>query len=82
MFQRKIIYLPSVPPGTRNESLTPLEPQRASQLNGLKWKELEVESTAKTRWMRRPVVLKGLELSLASTFIDIKQEVVIVYLQG
>jgi len=63
-FQRKIIYLPSVPPGSRNESLA--EGERTAPLDGLlsgmDWKEVHITSDASSRWLRRPVVLKGIEL--------------------
>ena len=64
LFQRKIIYLPSVPPGTRSESLADGErtPQLKSLLSGLRWKERSITSSAPTRWLRQSVQLKAIEL--------------------
>ncbi|GAA5971349.1 hypothetical protein JCM11641_008318 [Rhodosporidiobolus odoratus] len=93
-FQRRIIYLPSVPPGTRDESLADGErtKDRDSSLSGMQWQEVSVTSTVPTRWTRRPVTLKGIELSwkekekgqetLPSEQEAGQQHVVIVYLQG
>ncbi|BGP13103.1 hypothetical protein JCM10213v2_001022 [Rhodosporidiobolus nylandii] len=95
LFQRRIIYLPSVPPGTRDESLADGERtrERDSSLSGMNWQEVRVESTAPTRWLRRKVELRGVELSwkedetarqrsdIAGTTAG-RRHVVVVYLQG
>lgn len=62
LFQRKIIYLPSVPPGTRSESLTERTPQSDALLSGLEWTERTITSSAPTRWLRKPVQLKVIEM--------------------
>ncbi|GAA5892107.1 hypothetical protein JCM8208_001435 [Rhodotorula glutinis] len=91
LFQRRIIYLPSVPPGTRDESLDDGErsPARDASLGGLAWREVRVVSEEPTRWLRRPVELRGVEMSWsegarsATTAATAeRQKVVIVYLQG
>jgi hypothetical protein len=93
LFQRRIIYLPSVPPGTKNESLTDGErtSARDASLSGMNWQEVETESAVPTRWFRRRVVLKGIELSWKGEGKkgenDIAarkkgQKVVVIYLQG
>lgn len=97
LFQRRIIYLPSVPPGTRNESLAEGErsPQLEALLGGFEWKEVEVQSSAPSRWLRRKVMLKGIELEWKGTprkgsaelekgaqREDKGKHTVIIYLQG
>ncbi|GAA5905378.1 hypothetical protein JCM6882_003142 [Rhodosporidiobolus microsporus] len=93
LFQRKIIYLPSVPPGTRDESLADGErtPARDASLSGMRWKEVEVTSEAPTRWLRRKVKLRGVELEwkedegekkAAAVGAGRRPHVVVVYLQG
>lgn len=64
-FQRRIIYLPSVPPGARNESLAPGErsPALAADLAGLDCRQVTVRSDVPTRVLRRPVILQGLVVS-------------------
>ncbi|GAA6008701.1 hypothetical protein JCM11491_003404 [Sporobolomyces phaffii] len=92
-FQRKIIYLPSVPPGTRNESLAHDERtrERDSSLSDIDWKEVNIESRAPTRLLRRKVALKGVELgwkttqpapNLGSAGETRPPRVVVIYLQG
>ncbi|ORY57678.1 hypothetical protein BCR35DRAFT_209560 [Leucosporidium creatinivorum] len=94
-FQRKIIYLPSVPPGSRNESLAEGErtPPLDGLLSGMDWKEVTISSTAPSRWLRRPVALKGIELEWREqgaprgTRVDEQERLkekhtVILYLQG
>ena len=87
VFQRKIIYLPSVPPGGRNETLV----ERSGQLGGMSCEEVEVKSSTPTRWLRREVTLKGIQLHWAGGGKDQgtstskeqgRYPVVIVYLQG
>ncbi|GAA5830554.1 hypothetical protein JCM11251_002513 [Rhodosporidiobolus azoricus] len=88
LFQRKIIYLPSVPPGTRDESLAQGERSTArdASLSGMRWKEVQIQSTVPSRWMRRPVKLKGIELEWkedeGKAVEGQRQHVVVVYLQG
>ncbi|KAK4692662.1 hypothetical protein P7C70_g9082, partial [Phenoliferia sp. Uapishka_3] len=88
LFQRKIIYLPSVPPGTRNEPLDPIP----HDLKGFDWEQVRVRSTAPTRWLRRDVELRGIQLrpltvekagkkEMGATKAGGKQ-VLVVYLQG
>ena len=91
-FQRRIIYLPSVPPGTRQESLQEGERtrDRDSSLSGLNWNEVDIESSAPTRLLRRKVKLKGIELSWKEEEGSEKnhsqgkktERIVLVYLQG
>ncbi|GAA5819991.1 hypothetical protein JCM10212_005638 [Sporobolomyces blumeae] len=95
-FQRKIIYLPSVPPGTRDESLARQErtAARDASLSNLDWQEVEVKSEAKSRVLRRNVVLKGVELrwrngtplgdedAKETRTGQARRKVVVVYLQG
>ena len=89
LFQRRLIYLPSVPPGSRNEKLE----ERKDQLGGMRCEQVEVRSRAPSRWLRRDVVLKGVQLSwtdaeekagakLAGAQPGAKPDVVVVYLQG
>ena len=76
-FQRKIIYLPSVPPGTRNE--------RDSSLSGMNWKEVTIESSAPSRILGRTVKLNGIEVKWKNEKIEeerTKSKVVVIYLQG
>lgn len=91
LFQRRIIYLPSVPPGTRDESLNDGERSTArdASLGGLSWREVRVSSTVPTRWLRRPVELRGVEMSWSEGARSAtaassagRQKVVVVYLQG
>lgn len=86
-FQRKIIYLPSVPPGTRNESLTEEErtKERDSSLSGMNWKEVTIESSAPSRILGRTVKLNGIEVKWKNEKIEeerTKSKVVVIYLQG
>ncbi|GAA5979046.1 hypothetical protein JCM5350_004215 [Sporobolomyces pararoseus] len=86
-FQRKIIYLPSVPPGTRNESLAEEErtKERDSSLSGMDWKEVTIESSAPSRILRQKVKLKGIEVKWKNDKIEKerkKSKVVVIYLQG
>ncbi|KAL8281233.1 hypothetical protein RQP46_006267 [Phenoliferia psychrophenolica] len=83
LFQRKIIYLPSVPPGGRNETLA----ERKGQLGGMRCDEIKVKSNAPTRWLRREVTLRGLQLTWEPTppaekAVVVPPRVVVVYLQG
>ncbi|GAA5849716.1 hypothetical protein JCM9279_001991 [Rhodotorula babjevae] len=91
LFQRRIIYLPSVPPGTRNESLDDGErsSDRDASLGGLRWREVKVTSEEPTRWLRRPVELRGIEMSwsedaevASAAGSATRQKVVVVYHQG
>lgn len=82
VFQRRIIYLPSVPPGTRNESLAPPSTALASQLNGLEWGEVSIESNGRSRWTRTAVKLRGLELRSSAASQASGPQVVVIYLQG
>ncbi|GAA6057388.1 hypothetical protein JCM3770_000739 [Rhodotorula araucariae] len=88
LFQRRIIYLPSVPPGSRNESLAGGEraPAVDASLNGLDWREVRVQSAVPTRWLRRPVELRGIEMSWSGArsrdVKEVRDKVVVVYLQG
>ncbi|GAA5937979.1 hypothetical protein JCM3775_002413 [Rhodotorula graminis] len=92
VFQRRIIYLPSVPPGTRDESLDDGErtSARDASLGGLAWRQVSVRSDEPTRWLRRPVELRGVEMSwnegagsvTAATATARRQKIVVVYLQG
>lgn len=64
-------------------------------MKGLDWKEVTTKSSKKSRWLRKDVHLKGLELSATPRLADRTkqekrviaegneiQEVVIIYLQG
>lgn len=82
VFQRRIIYLPSVPPGTRDESLAPPNKALASQLNGLDWKEVTIATKGCTRWTRNAVSLRGLELRSSAASQAKSPQVVVIYLQG
>lgn len=97
LFQRRIIYMPSIPPGMRNESLKEGEMHSSTRslLGGMNWNEVEVESGAPSRWLRRKVNLKGIEMEakqpahVASTpgscsprNLDPQAHVVVLYLQG
>ncbi|GAA5969273.1 hypothetical protein JCM21900_005023, partial [Sporobolomyces salmonicolor] len=88
LFQRKIVYLPSVPLGTRNESLADGERtrERDASLSGVNWKEVTIPSEAPTRLLRQKVELKGIELSGRTSGESDRSEgrrhIVIVYLQG
>lgn len=91
LFQRRIIYLPSVPPGTRDESLEDGErtTARDGSLSGLDWRQVRIESMVPTSWLRRPVELRGIEMSwsgpattAAGDATQRRPRVVIVYLQG
>ncbi|GAA6005396.1 hypothetical protein JCM10207_002967 [Rhodosporidiobolus poonsookiae] len=87
LFQRRIIYLPSVPPGTRDESLADGErtPARDASLAGMRWREVRVESGVGTRWTGRRVELRGIEVEWAEKEKERERErphVVVVYLQG
>lgn len=74
IFQNKIIYMPSVPPFSRSESIE----DYAKQCGGIKWKE------------ERIMAADGVEIALAVASINgIKEEmrkeashVAIVYFQG
>ncbi|GAA5924295.1 alpha/beta hydrolase [Sporobolomyces koalae] len=83
-FQRKIIYLPSVPPGTRNESLEDGErtTARDSSLVGMDWTEIELVSSTPTRVLRLPTSLRGIELSWSKPETVSKPKIVVIYLQG
>lgn len=88
LLQRRIIYLPSVPPGTRNESLEhgARSTQRDADLAGLAWRQVAVESSRPSRFLRRKVTLHGIELEQSKKHLSLAQQssshVVIVYLQG
>ncbi|GAA5856426.1 hypothetical protein JCM8547_008739 [Rhodosporidiobolus lusitaniae] len=88
LFQRRVIYLPSVPPGTRDESLADGERSSAldASLSGMYWKEVQVRSDEPTRWLKRPVELRGIELSWKeknpSEGEKANEHVVVVHLQG
>ena len=88
LFQRRIIYLPSIPPGTRNESLADDEilPVTRGQLSGMRWSEVEVESGAPSRWLRRTVRLRAIRLESKQQSAPppgtIQKHVAILYLQG
>jgi len=92
LFQRRIVYLPSVPPGTRDESLEDEErtTARDASLSGLDWRQVRIKSMVPTRWLRRPVELRGIEMSwsgpattaAARDATQRRPRVVIVYLQG
>ncbi|GJN87685.1 hypothetical protein Rhopal_000640-T1 [Rhodotorula paludigena] len=93
LFQRRIIYLPSVPPGTRDESLRKGErtTERDSSFAGMRWTEVPLTSSEPSAWLRRPVKLRGIELSWrragaeadpAATVQPTPADVVILYLQG
>lgn len=79
LFQRRIIYLPSVPPGTRDEPVP-------HQTGDLAVKEVHLQSTELSRWLRRTVNLCGIEVEWRSGKADAPagpdRRVVIVYLQG
>ncbi|GAA6006953.1 uncharacterized protein JCM10292_000371 [Rhodotorula paludigena] len=93
LFQRRIIYLPSVPPGTRDESLRKGErtTERDSSFAGMRWTEVPLTSSEPSAWLRRPVKLRGIELSWrragegadpAARLEPLPGDVVILYLQG
>lgn len=92
VFQRKIIYLPGVPYGSRSESLEEGKRSTAleNQLAGMRWTELKIPSSSPTRWTKQTVQLRGVELewkqgkSTAPTCArdDPSAHVVVVYLQG
>ncbi|GAA6041666.1 hypothetical protein JCM8097_003070 [Rhodosporidiobolus ruineniae] len=91
LFQRKLIYLPSVPPGVRSESLADRErtPALESALKGMKWREVEVVSGERGRWTRGEVRCRGIELewdegkkAQRPAGEDEREHVVVVYLQG
>ena len=79
IFQRRIIYLPSVPPGTRDEPV----PRRTGEIAV---KEVQLQSEEPSRWLRRRVHLRGIEVEWRSGKADAvagrERRVVIVYLQG
>ena len=79
IFQRKIIYLPSVPLGSRNEQLNQKDPN----LSGLDYQEVTIKSFQPTGWSRRTVELKGIQMRCKSDkALQTKNRVIIVYLQG
>lgn len=93
LFQRRIIYLPSVPPGTRDESLRNGErtTERDSSFAGMRWTEVSLTSSEPSAWLRRPVKLRGIELSWrrageeadpAARVQPMPADVVVLYLQG
>ncbi|GAA5860229.1 hypothetical protein JCM3774_000350 [Rhodotorula dairenensis] len=82
IFQRRIIYLPSVPPGTRDEPI-PL------QTGKLRVEAVQVRTDEPSRWLRRRVQLRGIEVewqhggeSNTDPAAHPPRHVVIVYLQG
>ena len=79
LFQRRVIYLPSVPPGTRDEPVP-------HQTGNLEVKEVQLQSEEPSRWLRRTVNLRGIAVEWRSGKADApagpERRVVIVYLQG
>ncbi|KAG0663092.1 hypothetical protein C6P46_002935 [Rhodotorula mucilaginosa] len=79
LFQRRIIYLPSVPPGMRDEPVP-------HQTGELAVKEVHLQSTEPSRWLRRTVKLRGIEVEWRGGKVEApagpERRVVIVYLQG
>lgn len=81
VFQRRIIYLPSVPPGTRDEPIPP-------QPGELRVEGVQIQSGEPSRWLRHAVQLRGIEVESQSCEVkadctaDSQRHVVIVYLQG
>ncbi|GAA5991541.1 hypothetical protein JCM10908_005752 [Rhodotorula pacifica] len=77
LFQRRIIYLPSVPPGTRDEPVP-------DQTGELSVQEVCLSSEEPSRWLRREIQLHGIEVDWGGVAAATKQQrhVVIVYLQG
>lgn len=87
LLQRRIIYLPSVPPFTRSETLSPPSPERSSQLSGLNWDVIDINSPGKSRWTRTPIQLKALKMSGPKPTFPVSKSpettgIVILYLQG
>ncbi|KAM0787174.1 hypothetical protein ACM66B_006422 [Microbotryomycetes sp. NB124-2] len=81
--QRKIIYLPYVPLGSRTQTLQDYRnaPQTARELSKLVCHKITAPSNAPTRWLRRPVTLQGLQVSYETT-AERDPDLVVVYLQG
>lgn len=75
VFQRRIIYLPSVPPGSRNKAMTD------SLASGMAWRAVEIQTQGKTRYTRQAVKLRGLELRTLNP-VEGTPKVVVIYLQG
>ncbi|KAI5475187.1 alpha/beta superfamily hydrolase [Pseudohyphozyma bogoriensis] len=83
LFQRNIIYLPSIPPGTRILPLT--DPSHAANLGGLEYEDVEIESEGRSTWLRRKVMLRGFAVHAAGSTKKDGRETgapVILYLQG
>ncbi|KAK4047796.1 hypothetical protein OIV83_005138 [Microbotryomycetes sp. JL201] len=83
MFQRKIMYLPYVPLGSRKQTLDELSqsPHASTELAKLVCHQIATPSPAPTRWLRRPVELQGLRVA-HEALGDREPQAVIVYLQG
>lgn len=83
LFQRKVIYMPWLPPGSRDEPLAAVT--ASGEMGDMRVKEVGVASPEPTRWFRRPVEVRAIEVGWdekEDVATEQRPHVVILYMQG
>lgn len=83
LFQRKVIYMPWLPPGSRDEPLAAVT--ASGEMGDMRVKEVRIASFEPTKWFRRPVEVRAIEVrweEKEDLATEQRPHVVILYMQG
>ncbi|BGO98298.1 hypothetical protein NBRC10513v2_002690 [Rhodotorula toruloides] len=83
LFQRKVIYMPWLPPGSRDEPLSAVT--ATGEMGDMRVKEVRIESAEPTKWLRGKVEVRTIEVGWTeeeNAMATKRPHVVILYMQG
>ncbi|BGP29196.1 hypothetical protein JCM10296v2_000934 [Rhodotorula toruloides] len=84
LFQRKVIYMPWLPPGSRDESL--LAVTATGEMGDMGVKEVRIDSAEPTKWLRQKAEVRAIEVGWKEEEENVtatkRPHVVLLYLQG